>query len=221
MSRLDVLFVGNSHTYLHHLPRLVKRLAASRGRASLEVDQSTGRGVSLQWHWENPRTRRKIEGRAWDCVVLQDRSGGPLQARDAFERYAALLHAEIAARGAATLLYMTWAARGRPEDQALLAEAYLSLGQRLGAGVVPVGLAWAESLRLRPDLDLFHRDGRHAGPAGAYLGACVFFERLCGRNCEKLPSTLWAAGKCRVDLDAHTAGFLQRIAHRTVEGMKR
>jgi hypothetical protein len=28
--------------------------------------------------------------------------------------------------------------------------------------------------------DLYHRDGRHAGKAGAYLSACVFYALLCG-----------------------------------------
>jgi hypothetical protein len=48
--------------------------------------------------------------------------------------------------------------------------------------VAPAGLAWAESLRLVPRLDLWASDGRHPNTAGSYLTACVFYAMLTGRD---------------------------------------
>ena len=114
---MRLLFVGNSHTYLNHMPRMVERMLAAAGsRPPVEVEQTVGDAVGLEWHWGNARTRELIAGGGWDFVVLQDRSGGPLKNRDSFERHARLLDAEIRAAGARTVLYMTWAHRSAPAD---------------------------------------------------------------------------------------------------------
>ena len=71
-----------------------------------------------------------------------------------------------------------------------------------------------------PDLNLYHQDGRHAGPAGAYLAACVFYVVLFKASPAGLPSRFNIKGKPRVDLDEKNAFFLQQIAYRTVKGIK-
>jgi len=50
---LNVLFIGNSHTYLHYMPRMLVELvhAANRG-FNLRVDMITGEGADLKWHLE-------------------------------------------------------------------------------------------------------------------------------------------------------------------------
>ena len=85
----------------------------------LMVDQCTGEGAGLEWHWNNPQSRDAIRQKPWDFVVLQDRSGGPLEEPDSFVHHAGLLDKEIKKQDAKTVLYMTWANRERPEDQAL------------------------------------------------------------------------------------------------------
>ncbi len=215
---LKILFIGNSHTYLHKMPGMIAALASADHRGScLYAQQCTGNGVNLQWHWQSRATRDAIAAGSWDYVVLQDRSGGPLAERDLFERHAALLDGEIKTQGAATLFYMTWAKRSRPGDQWALAEAYTDTARRLGAGLVPVGLAWQNAIHEAPDVDLFHPDGRHAGSAGAYLAACVFYAVLFNRTPEGLPSAITVDDKQRVKLDPDRALQLQRIAFHTVQ----
>lgn len=217
---LNVLFIGNSHTYLHKMPGMIAALAAADHRGfSLNVQQCTGNGVNLAWHWHQPDTRHAIAARSWDFVVLQERSGGPLEERELFETYTRRLDAEIKRQGAATLLYMTWAKRSAPQDQSTLAEAYADTAWRLGAGLAPVGLAWQRALREVPHVELHHRDGRHAAPAGAYLAACVFYAVIFNTSPAGLPPALVVGGKQRVGLDAHAALRLQRIAFRTVQGL--
>ncbi len=82
---------------------------------------------------------------------------------------------------------MTWADRIRPETQAVLADAYTKMAQELGAILAPVGLAWEAVLRVDPDFDLHHQDGRHANPIGSYLTACVFYSVLFNTSPEGLP----------------------------------
>ena len=214
---LNILFIGNSHTYLHFMPQMLVELAHTAGKGfRLNTDQITGEGVGLQWHWNNAPTREKIRSQQWDWVVLQDRSGGPLEDLDCFQIHARRLNEEIKQQGAKTLFYMTWANKSHPRTQKILADAYGQIAAELGAGLAPVGLAWEKSQALDSELNLYHIDDRHANPSGAYLTACVFYAVLFNVSPEGLPATLQIKGKIRLDLAKDRAGFLQRIAHETV-----
>ena len=70
-----------------------------------------------------------------------------------------------------------------------------------------VGWAWKKSTDGTTKLSM---DGHHANMAGEYLGACVWYEVLFGKNVEG--STFVPAG-----LDAEYAKFLRATAHRAVK----
>ena len=218
---LNVLFIGNSHTYLHYMPQMLVKLAEGDGRGiALHVDQVTGEGAALQWHWNNTSTREKIRSRRWDYVVLQDRSGGPLEDLESFRTHSRLLDGEIRRQGAQTVFYMTWSNKSRPETQGILADAYEQIAAELGAGLSPVGLAWKRVQALNNELNLYHIDDRHANPIGAYLSACVFYAVFFKTSPEGLPAILRIEGKIRLDLAEDRAGFLQKIAYDTVKNME-
>ena len=56
------------------------------------------------------------------------------------------------------------------------------LGRALDALVAPVGTAWAQAHRERPDLQLWAGDRYHPSEIGSYLTACVFFAVLYGHT---------------------------------------
>jgi hypothetical protein len=193
---LQVLFIGNSHTFLHYMPQMLTELVRATGRGVvLHAEQSVGDGASLEWHWNHAATQVKIAARRWDYVVLQDRSAGPLEDRESFERHARLLEATIRLQGSRTVFYMTWAKRARPETQALLSEAYGAIARELGALLAPVGSAWQRAQQLDPEILLHHADGRHSNPARSYLAACVFFAVLLGTSPVGLPGRIDIQGK--------------------------
>jgi hypothetical protein len=212
-----VLFIGNSHTYLNYMPQMLVALSnADDLDFELIVDQCTGEGVGLEWHWNNPPSREAIVKRKWDYVVLQDRSGGPLEEPDSFVHHAGLLDAEINKQGAKTVLFMTWANRQRPDTQITLTAAYTNLAKEINAILAPAGMAWEAVHRVAPDIDLHHRDGRHANPVGSYLTACVFYAVLFNTTPEGFPGTFFYKGKKRLDLKKDEALLLQKAAWETV-----
>ena len=214
---MNVLFIGNSHTYLHYMPQMLGELAqAADLGVELHIDQITGEGAGLQWHWNNPLSRQKIRSGPWDWVVLQDRSGGPLEELESFQTHARRLDEEIRQQGAKTVFFMTWANKSRPRTQKMLADAYSRVAAELGAVLAPVGLAWEKAQALDAELDLYHIDDRHANPSGAYLTACVFYAVFFNASPEGLPATLQIAGKMRLGLAEDRAEFLQKIAYETV-----
>jgi Domain of unknown function (DUF4886) len=216
---MKILFIGNSHTYLHYMPQMLVELARAAD-FRLHTDQVTGEGTNLQWHWNNASTREKIKSRPWDYIVLQDRSGGPLEELESFQTHARLLDEEIRHQGAKTVFYMTWADKSQPRTQKNLADAYEQIATELGAVLAPVGLAWEKAQTLDVELYLHHIDDRHANPSGAYLTACVFYAVIFNASPEGLPAALQIEGKIRLDLAADRAGFLQRIAFETVKNLE-
>ena len=75
--------------------------------------------------------------------------------------------------------------------------------------MIPAGLAFARSLRQRPELVLHASDKRHPSLAGTYLAAATVYASLFKKSPEGLSYT---AG-----LDGDTARFLQTVAWQTVQ----
>lgn len=213
-----ILFIGNSHTYYHEMPQMAVQLAKAAGHERrLSVETSTASGVSLQWHWNNQRTRELVAQGDWDAVVLQERSGGPMEDKASMHMHARLLHGEIQKHGAETVFYMTWARTYQPGTQPEITAAYEELAEELDATLAPVGEAWRRALDADPDLRLHAPDGRHADPSGSYVAACVFYTLFFDADPTGLPGTVSVNGQTAVDLPDDRARFLQQVAFETAQ----
>ena len=92
---------------------------------------------------------------------------------------------------------------------AQLAEAYTRAGKDNNAQVIPAGLAFARSVALKPELELYVADKRHPSMAGSYLAACTTYATLFRKSPVGMGYT---AG-----LDPATARHLQSVAWETVQ----
>ncbi|MGY8951566.1 MAG: PKD domain-containing protein, partial [Flavobacteriales bacterium] len=72
----EVLFIGNSYTYVNDLPNMVKQIALSFGD-TLNYESSTPGGANFNMHSTNTTTISKINQQVWDYVVLQAQSQEP------------------------------------------------------------------------------------------------------------------------------------------------
>ncbi|MFO7651837.1 MAG: hypothetical protein R6X13_10925 [bacterium] len=226
---MDVLFVGNSHTYVNDLPVLFRGLSEAGGWP-VNVEMSAPGGYSLKQHSIYQPTIGLINGTAWDYVVLQEQSQIPAinWCRDSLMHPAARsLEALIAARGAQTAFYLTWGWRdggvqtygghSSPdfrdyfEMQDSVTVSYRMIADELAAVLVPVGEAWRNARLLNPGIDLWQDDECHATLKGTYLGACVFYAVLHGED----PTGLAFHG----GLSPADARWLQEVAWQTVSGI--
>ena len=91
-----------------------------------------------------------------------------------------------------------------------LEEMTISVGNEIGALVIPLGTAFREAYRQRPGIKLQVYDGYHASVAGQYLAAAVVFNSLYGRTTQGNPYDYFGA------LDKDTKEFVQRVADETV-----
>ena len=92
-----------------------------------------------------------------------------------------------------------------------LEEMTLSVGNEVGAFIIPVGLAFQEAYRQRPGIKLqMGYDDYHPTFAGQYLASSVVYASLYDRSPVGNPYDYFGA------LDKDTREFVQKVAHDTV-----
>jgi len=198
-----VLFIGNSYTFINGgLDKQLQGLAPSTETKVLALG-----GYTLERHWNDGNALAIIREGKWDYVVLQEQSQVPVLNRSKFFEFAQKFDEEIRRVGARTILLMTWE---RPDSKNVgvttdgLASAYTALGRELRVSVAPAGLAFAQSLRERPELILNMPDG-HPTVEGTYLAACVLYRTIYQLS----PVDNDYADK---KISTETRDYLQRIA---------
>lgn len=176
-----VLFVGNSFTRHHAIPRLVDRIGSDNGHKLL-IAALVHDGLPLIQHVADADVFQLARDIEPDVIVLQEHSQEPLSV-DGRKRSAEALDflTPLAPR---TVLFPVWPRvsghafyheAGNPQGPAEMAASirahHIAQQQRLGIEVADVTEVWqravARGLRLHAD------DGYHASPAGAWLAATV------------------------------------------------
>lgn len=197
---LHILFIGNSYTYFNNLPEILTKLAQAGNQGDVETKMVAPGGWRLKDHWEKGESLKALHQSKWDIVVLQEQStlgvnyyvDGKIRIAgdQVFKPYAEKWASEIRRVGATPMLYLTWARKATPEDQAALSYAYMRAAKDAGAQVAPVGIAWEQVREQQPLLELFYADGSHPSAAGTYLAACTFYAAIFHRSPAGLPGKI-------------------------------
>ena len=201
---MNVLFIGNSFTGRNNVPGLIAQLAQSRGKQLQHRLISAG-GASLRMHWNKGDAQKAIQQTRYDYVVLQEQSTLPIKNPLRMHENIRLFDQTIKASGAKTALYLTWARQNAPETQKAITNAYMAIGEELGAAVVPVGVAWQNFIRKHSHPVLHDADKSHPSLAGSYLAACVFFTGLFHESSVGIASDLKGLTQAEAELLQKTA----------------
>jgi hypothetical protein len=219
-----VLFVGNSYLYygdsLHNHVRRMAVAADAKNGKKYQYKSATISGAALNHHniaayLESGKLGIK---EPFQMVVLQGGSGAISsdERRNTFAATVADFDKEIKRHGGRTALYMTHAyvkphKKADPNMIRDIEKLYVETGNKVGALVIPVGLAFEEAYKQRPDMKLHKQfDGSHPSLIGTYLAACVVYASLYDRSPVGNPYDYYGA------IDKDTALFLQKVADKTV-----
>ncbi len=189
---MNILFVGNSFTYFHEMPKMVQELAQANGRDVQAYTFAKGGHKLLQYTEDREKFaefRRLYSARQYDLCVLQEYSTLPMGDFDAFQRGVQAVMQVTRAYVRQYMLYETWGFRkGQPQMKALglsqneltekLQEAYKRLGEELGLPVAHVGTAFRWMTQTAPELGLFADDGKHPSYRGSVLAALVIYRTI-------------------------------------------
>lgn len=190
-----ILFIGNSITLGHDVPRRVAARAAADG-VQVEVAMAAAGGAHLRDTARIPRLGPVLEASDWDVLVLQDHTTTPFRETDRTESADTMAGLAARARARKVLLYPPWPRapghafyRHKPAENTVLPkgpedfarrtiEFYESVAQRNGYDVAPVPQHWLEALAHRRPV--YAMDDYHASAEGAELAAQVIWKSLRG-----------------------------------------
>ncbi|MBQ6186923.1 MAG: SGNH/GDSL hydrolase family protein [Prevotella sp.] len=197
---LRILWVGNSYTYYHDLPQIVKDIASSQ-RMKLSTTTILKGGEQFSGHLKNPRLISELKRGGWDYVVLQEQSTLPsLATNDVIKSTYPYAHtldsmAKAGSPQVKVIYYMTWGhkygtiyktdyepAHHYTTMQERLKTSYLEMAHMNNSWCAPVGMAWKKIRDEHPDYQIYEDDCTHPSVLGSYLAANVIFTTIYQRQ---------------------------------------
>jgi hypothetical protein len=231
-----ILFTGNSFSFYNngihnHVSSLVR--SADEWEKGNRFRLLTLSGSHIHEHLPLLDAMLTREGDRWDALVLQGHSNEPVSSKKRKEFKQSMDKAinMIKEKSILPILFMTWEYEGETKMGKNLAQAYVDVAAKHNVPVVPVGLAFAKSQQLYPDISLYvqdvlgvtalntapqliyRKDVKHPSQAGTYLAACVFYAALYNKSPEGLAFI--------ADLPPKQAAKLQVLAWQVVEDFKK
>ena len=150
----------------------------------------------------------------FDVAIMMDCSQCPVHPKlqPVFYEYVAKHSGTVRKYGAEPALFMSWAYQDKPEMTQQLADEYIKAGKAVNATVIPAGIAFAKSMAMKPEINLYASDKRHPSLAGTYLGAATVMASVYKQN----P----VGNKYTAGLPEDVARHLQNVAWETVQSFK-
>ncbi|WP_341894227.1 DUF4886 domain-containing protein [Ferrovibrio terrae] len=226
----SVIYIGNSFFYYNNSMHGHIALMLREGMRDFKHRASsvTISGSGLDWHdvgsyfrpagigkysfvGDNEVVFNPPTDKLFEVAVMMDCSQCPVHPTlsKSFTEYTKKHSDTVRKNGGKPVFFMSWAYQDKPEMTQQLAEAYTVAANANNALVIPAGLAFANSIKLKPDLNLYVADKRHPSLAGTYLAAATTYATLFGKS----PVGL----KYDAGLGADTAAHLQKVAQDTVQ----
>lgn len=164
---MKVLFIGNSHTYVHDMPLIFKEKAKNLG-IDCHVTMIAHPGWTLEKHNQNPEVKFNILYGDYDYVVCQEYAHpfGPVENLYTGMR---ILKSYIDETKAKMIIYPTWAPKYNPDVQTIMSEAHKRIAEELNVSLAPVDIRWVDTLKNNKEIELYGPDGEHPSVAGSNL----------------------------------------------------
>ncbi len=182
-----VLLIGNSHVASNNLPEIIKQLIETgKPKSEVNVERSEGFGY-LADKVNDGITLEKITSETWSHVILQaqkySQSGSVHYPTTAAESWVSA----VKNVNATPILFPEHPQLNNPEEARYVHNIHFSIAQKQQSCVAPVGLGWDIVLATLPDLALHSADGNHAGYAGSYFTALIFYQVITNELADALP----------------------------------
>ncbi|MFW5844751.1 MAG: hypothetical protein ACOCXJ_00835 [Planctomycetota bacterium] len=180
--RLRMLFVGHSGTFYWAMPEtLALHLRGSRPDIELVHEACLHGGKDVRFFCEWTLVEERLSAGAWDAVVVQDSSWGPIEAPEIFREWMPRLIDRVHAVGALPVCYAYHGpARHGPDQRRELMQRYASMAREQGAALIPAVSALDLVRERHPTVALQNPDGHHLGINAGYTNACCFLRVIGG-----------------------------------------
>lgn len=177
---IDVLFVGNSLTYVGNLPAVFDAVSRANGQDT-SSDMIVAAGATLTDRVNDGSVERALSKGHYSFVILQERGGdfmcdfGPQACEDARQSLESLA-AMARRRGAVPVLVGTYQGDPRASEAIVQAESSAALG--LGVNYISVSDRLQRGRLSEPEMEWFAADGLHPGHDLVLMEALLLYEHL-------------------------------------------
>jgi hypothetical protein len=183
---ITLLFMGNSHTSVNDLSRMVADMVRA-GRPGESVASVEAPGwMFLDERLADAPSMDLLRSQNWSFVILQaqkySESGQVMYSTEEAKE----LVRRSRAQHAVPIMFPEWPRRGIDETQRIF-DLHVSIAQAEPACVAPIPQAFDLALARDPTLTLHASDGNHSAPAGAFLAALVLYATITGLSPLDLP----------------------------------
>lgn len=192
---LNILFIGNSYTFMHSMPQMIINMAKSdkQNAIKLNIQSITISSARLKEHWKNGNAAKLLQQNHWNYVIFQDQSNWATEKGGERNNYVYLIRFLSLTQNSKTIhaIFKTWP---KQKDSAWYVNPNLKRvthsyeimrraldrktkrnAQKTGIEVVPISDYWLYILDNEIPIRLYEQDGSHPSVAGSYLNALIFY----------------------------------------------
>lgn len=181
MDSQRLMLVGNSFTYIDHIPLRLRTFACGEGvRPPVETLALTRDAATLEDHAANRSFVASLKEFRPSHVVLQEQSVRPLTDRSRFVDAAQSLAAACRDHGASPRLLLTPLRREHLDRIDEVVSSYRGAAIAARAAVIGYGLSLARLVLRAPAQEWYRDDGIHPSPLGSYVGLCTLAAHFFG-----------------------------------------
>lgn len=207
-----VLLVGNSHTYVNDLPKMLQRLARLAGDTALRTASVAYPNLALEDHFVIQEAPLALSESSWEFVVMQQGTSAAASSQVHLAYWSEQFDPLIRAAGAEPVLYQIWPLASQRHLAGAALQSYHNAAVAVEGIFAPAGDAFTAALAEDAGIGVYAPDGLHASHRGTYLAALVLLNRLTDVLPGSLPPTIPGFSE-----DTSVVRLLQRAAQTALD----
>jgi hypothetical protein len=177
VSEFNLLFIGNSLTYVNDLPNLVKSIAATNGK-DLSVTTIANGNYALIDHWNDGIIQTYIESGDYDFVIVQQGPSSQPYGRELLFEYGGKISELCKDNDTKLAYYMVWPSLTYYSTFDGVIYSYTEAANRNNDILCPVGEVWKSYFDATNDFSYYGSDGFHPSLEGSKVAAGIIYESL-------------------------------------------
>jgi hypothetical protein len=177
VSEFNLLFIGNSLTFVNDLPKLVESIALANGKDASVTTIANG-NYALIDHWNDGIIQIYIESGDYDFVIVQQGPSSQPYGRELLFEYGTKISDLCKNNDAKLAYYMVWPSLTYYSTFDGVIFSYTEAANMNNDILCPVGEVWKSYFDETQDFSYYGSDGFHPSLAGSKVAAKIIYESL-------------------------------------------
>ncbi len=173
----DILFIGNSLTYVNNLPQLIKKHAAQKG-VKINTKMIAFPNYAIEDHWNDGQVQKLISSKVYDFVILQQGPSSQSDGRKMLIEFGKKYSNLCKLHEVRLCYFMVWPSLNYYHSFDGVIKNYTDAAAINNAVLLPVGQIWKDYVDSTNSTEYYGQDRFHPSIKGSQISAKVIFEYL-------------------------------------------